>query len=100
MGTPPTTDDTKKRKAAPQVSNADFIMDHILKKCSDMQSASKFFKWLRDNPNTKIRGRLFLASEIDEAETRCRQVWKTEKQVEEEDAKQTAAKTESMKDLS
>merc|ERR1712232_1545953 len=101
MGTPPTTDDTKKRKAAPQVSNADFIMDHILKKCSDMQSANKFFKWLRDNPNSKIRGRLFLASEIDEAEARCRQVWQSQKSAdEEEEAKQRAEQKEALSNLS
>merc|ERR1711924_94455 len=40
-----------------------------------MMSAQKFFSWLRDNPTQRIRGRVFLASDIDEAEKRCRQVW-------------------------
>merc|ERR1711988_1463295 len=68
----------KKRKATqPQGSNSDFIVDHILKKCTDMKSAEKFFTWLRRQlPGYRIKGRELSASDVDEAERRCQTVWK------------------------
>jgi hypothetical protein len=58
------------------VSNEDFIVESILKKCSSMEQATKFFAWFRADPTKKIQGRMFKPEEVDKAETRCRQTWK------------------------
>merc|ERR1712100_753737 len=73
-GAPADEPGAKAAKVEP-VGNVDFLVDHILKKCSDMQSAEKFFKYLRDNPTKEMKGRLFSATDVDEAEKRCSNTW-------------------------
>jgi len=63
---------------APNQSNADFIAEHILKKCNSMDQANKFFVWLRQKEKSgdaSIKGRKFTAGDVDDAEQRCKRVW-------------------------
>ncbi|CAK0895950.1 unnamed protein product, partial [Prorocentrum cordatum] len=63
-----------KPPAAP-LSNADFIVEHILKKCASEESSKKFFDWLRSDQGKRIKGRVLTAADVDEALVKCRQVW-------------------------
>jgi len=57
-------------------TNADFLVEHILRKCDGMQAATKFFSWLRAKPGTQAKGRTFSMSDITEAEKKCAEIWK------------------------
>eukprot|EP00931_Biecheleriopsis_adriatica_P017681 TRINITY_DN1258_c0_g2_i1.p1 TRINITY_DN1258_c0_g2~~TRINITY_DN1258_c0_g2_i1.p1 ORF type:complete len:1809 (-),score=529.86 TRINITY_DN1258_c0_g2_i1:7-5433(-) len=72
--------EANKRLATPKPtqSNAEFIAEHMLKKCSSMDTAKKFFDWLRANERqgkAQFKGRVFSASDLDDAEHRCKETW-------------------------
>merc|ERR1711933_167672 len=64
--------------------------------------ASKFFKWLRDHPESKMRGRVFSKTDVEEAEGRCKEVWgvdiKVEPKKEETGAKEEPKEEPKVKD--
>eukprot|EP00928_Gymnodinium_smaydae_P054177 TRINITY_DN37996_c0_g1_i1.p1 TRINITY_DN37996_c0_g1~~TRINITY_DN37996_c0_g1_i1.p1 ORF type:complete len:2222 (-),score=588.26 TRINITY_DN37996_c0_g1_i1:198-6863(-) len=88
---------------APALSNEDFIVEHILKKCTNMDAAKKFFLWLRsETSGKKIRGRHFTPQEVDNAEVRCKQAWaeqaKAREAEEEEDSNDDSSDSEDASD--
>jgi len=88
----------KKPKEEP-MSNEEYLTNSILKKCSDMESAHKFFKWIREKgkKGERIKDRIFTKADIEGAEKRCREVWGIKDEVkkeEEEELKKGDVKTE------
>merc|ERR1712228_224785 len=61
----------QKKNVAPEVTNAEFIAQHILKKCDGMEGAQKFFTWLRDDRGRTIKGRTFTKEDVEEAKRMC-----------------------------
>lgn len=55
--------------------NVAFIVDHILQKCSSMDSASTFFQRMRSHGNLHVSGRTLTVEEVAEAERRCKEVF-------------------------
>lgn len=59
----------------PAMTGADFIVESLLKKCSSMQNAQKFFQMFRSNVGKVVRGRTWTLEDVDVAEKRCLEVW-------------------------
>eukprot|EP00930_Biecheleria_cincta_P096577 TRINITY_DN88400_c0_g1_i1.p1 TRINITY_DN88400_c0_g1~~TRINITY_DN88400_c0_g1_i1.p1 ORF type:complete len:2469 (+),score=622.90 TRINITY_DN88400_c0_g1_i1:85-7491(+) len=68
------------KPAHPNLTNAEFIAESILKKCDSMESAQKFFDWLRKmerKSSAMFKGRSFTLQDITDAEKKCSDAWRS-----------------------
>mmetsp|Transcript_20702 Transcript_20702/g.55395 ORF Transcript_20702/g.55395 Transcript_20702/m.55395 type:complete len:1436 (+) Transcript_20702:63-4370(+) len=56
---------------------AKFLAETILRKCSSMEAAKKYFAWLREEARAEraVRGRKITAEDVEQAVRLCRAVW-------------------------
>eukprot|EP00929_Paragymnodinium_shiwhaense_P096688 TRINITY_DN5837_c1_g2_i1.p1 TRINITY_DN5837_c1_g2~~TRINITY_DN5837_c1_g2_i1.p1 ORF type:complete len:2305 (-),score=805.31 TRINITY_DN5837_c1_g2_i1:211-7125(-) len=57
------------------LSNEDYLVQQMLKKCNSMEAAAKFFMWLRSESGRSIKKRTFSKEDVDMAEKRCKKHW-------------------------